>query len=179
MSDAIEMTNISEQEMAAYISRAFSANSVKRMITEEDTLYHSEELFQKFGNILQAYASATGDLSNETIDSLAKDLHEHKDILRQPYDRNTRLEAEQIYFGKYVMPKIIENYAKKMKIEQPLSLSDSCKILAAVETSSKNNRFRTHSFNGALFPEIKKNGLDINKEMFTEEFNILSSAKMM
>ena len=71
MSDAIEMINISEQEMADYISRAFSADSVKRMITEEDTLYQGEELFQKFGNILQAYASATGDLSNETIDSLA------------------------------------------------------------------------------------------------------------
>lgn len=179
MSNAIEITNISEQEMADYISRAFSANSVKRMITEEDTLYHGEELFQKFGNILQAYASATGDLSDETIDSLAKDLHEHKGILRQPYNRNTRLEPEQIYFGKYVMPKIIEHYAKKMKIDQPLSLFASCQLLAAVETNSKNNRFKTHSFNGALLPEIKKNGLDINKEMFIEEFNTLSSAKMM
>lgn len=179
MPNAIEIINISEQEMADYISRAFSANSVKRMLTEADTLHRSETLFQKFGNILQAYACTTGDLSNETIDSLAKDLHEHKDILQQPYDQNTRLEAEQIYFGKYVMPKIIENYAKKMKIDQPLSLSDSCKILAAVETSNKNNRFRTHSFNGALLTEIKKNGLDINKEMFIEEFNVLSSANMM
>lgn len=178
MTDAIELVDISEYEMADYISRAFSAESVKQMLRKEDTIGLSEDLFQKFGNILQAYASATGDLSDKSINSLANDLSKHKDILRQPYDRKTKLDGEKIYFSKYVMPKIIENYAMRMKIEQPLSLSDACKILAAVETNCKNNCFRTHSFNGALLPEIKKNGLDIHKEMFVEEFNILSSADM-
>ncbi|MBP5161349.1 MAG: hypothetical protein ILP11_04845 [Alphaproteobacteria bacterium] len=178
MTGTIELIDISEHEMADYIERAFSAASVKQMIREASNLFQSTELFRKFGNILQAYASATGDLSDQTINSLAKDLRENQAILRQADDKDTKLEGQQIYFGKYVMPRIIDIYVDKMEIKKPISLFDACKILAAVDANSHHNRFRTHSFNGALLPEIQKNGLDITKELFRDELAILASAGM-
>lgn len=179
MDTTFEIVSISADDMADFISRAFSSDSVRKMLKEEDSLYHAEELFQKFGNVLQAYASSTGDLYDDSIKSLAEDMQKHKDILRKPFDNSKKLEAEQIYFGKYVMPKIIDFYCKKNNISQPLTISDTLKVMAAVENNSKNNRFKTHSFNGSLLPEIKKNGLDISNEMFKEEYRVLASANMM
>ena len=179
MDTTFEIVSISADDMADFMSRAFSSDSVRKMLEEEDSLYHAEELFQKFGNVLQAYASATGDLHDDSIKSLAEDMQKHKDILRKPFDNSKKLEAEQIYFGKYVMPKIIDFHCKKNNISQPLTISDTLKVMAAVENNSKNNRFKTHSFNGSLLPEIKKNGLDISKEMFKEEYGVLASANMM
>ncbi|MBO7555772.1 MAG: hypothetical protein J6T72_00005, partial [Alphaproteobacteria bacterium] len=178
MTENTEIINISQKEMADYFSRAFSNSSFKKMIREEESLYRAETLFQKFGNILQAYASATEDLSDKTIDVLANDMMEHKDILFLSYDDRRKISADQNYFGQYVMPKIINLIGDKMGLKEPHSVNDLCNIMAEVATNCKNNKFLTHSFNGALLPSIKQNGLDISKEMFIDEYALLSSAKM-
>lgn len=173
-----EVVDISAEEMADYLTRAFSRRSTEELLTSATSLSDAESKYQNLGNILQAYASATGDLSDKTIDGLVADLAENADVLRQDYDNSRKLSPEQKYFGAFVMPKIAEVHRQRLGLSEPLSFEDSCRVLASVEAQSKNNKFKTHSFNGALLPEIKANGLDISKEKFQEEFAILRQAKM-
>lgn len=173
-----EILDISAEEMADYLTRAFSRPETKDMLTSAQSLSEAERRYKTLGNILQAYASATGDLSDKTIGVFAQEMAENAELLKEPYDNNRKLSAEQKYFGKFVMPKIVKIHAQRLGLSEPLSYADSCKVLASVEAQSKNNTFKTHSFNGALLPEIKQNGLDIGKEKFHDEFAVLRQAGM-
>lgn len=175
----IEIIRLNENDMADYFTRAFSRASTKDMLTSAPSLSSAEEYYQNFANILQAYTCATGDLSNKTIDDLSYDFAQHRDIFKQAYDTEKKITSAQKYFGEFVMPKIIAIHSNKLNLKQPLSWKDSCCLLSSVETQSNNNKFKTHSFNGALLDEIKKNGLDINKELFKDEFSILSISGMI
>lgn len=173
-----EVWDISADEMAGYLTRAFSRGAVKELLTSAESLSAAERRYQTLGSILQAYASATGDLSDKTVDTLAAEMSENSELLNEPYDNKRKLSAEQKYFGQFVMPKITQIHCQRLGLQEPLSFADSCKVLASVEAQSKNNTFKTHSFNGALLPEIKENGLDISKEKFHDEFAVLRQVGM-
>lgn len=99
-----KISKISAGEMANYFERAFSRSSVKEMISNAAFLSAGEGAYKNFGNILQAYTSATGDLSDETIDRLAKDFETNGQKCNAPLNNDLKLEGIQVYFGEHVMP---------------------------------------------------------------------------
>lgn len=171
-----KISKISAGEMADYFERAFSRPSVKEMISNAASLSAGEGAYKNFGNILQAYTSATGDLSDETIDRLAKDFETNGQKCNASLNNDRKLEGIQVYFGEHVMPLIVANHCERLGLKPPVSWQESLKLLQSIEMQCKNNRFQTHSFNGALLPEIKEHGFDINKELFREEYAQMARA---
>ncbi len=169
------ISKLSKEDIASYFEKAYRHPAVKNMLNTSLTLEKTQSNFKYFGNILQAYVTATGDLSDDMIEKLADDFKNHSDKISQSVDEN-KLDGEQKYFAEYVMPYVVSHHAQRYKMKEPLSLADIALILQSIRINCKNNRFRTHSFNGALYEEIKNNGFDITKELFVEEYKILKEA---
>ena len=169
---------ISNTEMADYFERAFNSQSVEDIICNAESIETGNSYYQTFGNILQAYATATGDLSDASIEQLAKDFDKNKEKCYIPHDSINEIDGIQRYFADHIMPIIIEKHCAQMDLQQPLSLKDNIKIQESIYMQCKNNMFLTHSFNGALIDKVAQNGLDISKEKFQEEFKSLEKTGM-
>ena len=175
--ESYEIKKLSSQDMADYFEKAFANPKVQHMIKSSKNLSAAESNFQHFGNMLQAYVSATGDTSEKMIETLAADFEKHSDKLSQPVNRD-KIDGTQTYFADHVLPHIIKYHRPDYDGQTPLTLEETSDILKRIKLNCQNNRFKTHSFNGALLEEIKTNGLDINKEMFLEEYTKLREEGM-
>ncbi len=167
-----DIEKLSKEDLSSYFEKAFNNPIVIQMINNSSSLSQVSTRFNNFGNILQAYLSATGDLSEAMIEKLATDFEQNSDKISQPINQN-KIEGIQKYFADYVMPHIITHHANKLKLKEPLSFSETANVLDSIYCTCRNNQFLTHSFNGALLKNIKDEGLNINKELFKEEYAIL------
>lgn len=169
------INKLSERDMADYFERAFNNNHVQDMIRTSSSLSSVKSNFQNFGNILQAYVSSTGDISDEMIEKLVSDFEKHSDKISSRVNSD-KLDGAQLYFAEYVMPHIIKHHRPDYDNQQKLSLEETSDILRKIRLNCRNNRFKTHSFNGALLDNVKKNGLNIHREMFKNEYATLENA---
>lgn len=174
--ESYKIKKLSSQDMAQYFEKAFANPKVQHMIKSSKKLSAAESNFQHFGNMLQAYVSATGDTSDQMIETLAADFEQHADKLTQSVNSD-KIDGVQTFFADHVLPHIIKYYRPDYD-GNPLTLEETSDILKRIKLNCQNNRFKTHSFNGALLEEIKTNGLDIHKEKFLQEYATLREAEM-
>ena len=175
--DKYEIEKLSKEDISSYFEMAYNNPVVKNMLNDSPTLSRATSNFQNFGNVLQAYVTATGDMSEEMVEKLAKDFAEYSDKIYQS-SNNSKIDGMQVFFADHVLPAIMQHHMQKQAMKEPLTLEQTAVILNSIELNCANNRFHTHSFNGALLNEIQTNGFDINKELFQEEYKILRSVGM-
>ncbi len=169
--DGIVVDLISSAEMAGYMERALNDSDVISACADE---YE----FQYMGHLLQAYAVATGNLSDESIKHIADNFAKNKDKIQLPFDRNTHFEGIQRYFADHMTDDVIAYHAQKLKIPTGEIDKNKKKILSSIYMQCHNNRFMTHSFSGKLADTIKVEGLNIESELFQNEFKALELAGM-
>lgn len=157
---------ISQEEMSKFLERIYENEDVKTAIFQSKNLPKAKLLTDYIGEFLVHYAVSTGDFSDEKISYLATHI-------AKEYESASYIKKDEL-FDKTVAPVMIWQVAKDIGAKQPLSLQDMALVLYNIELQNKNNQFYTHSFNGALFDEVNQNGLDISKELFTDEFKLLS-----
>ena len=158
--------NLSSADMATYFERSFQNPDVRQYLNTADRVSEMDNRFVSVGRYISVYATATGDTSQEAVSRITSDLKNHADLTRD----------KQVYLKEVFGPMIIRHHCQKMGIGYPLSIEDTPKVLETIRLQSKNNRFETHSFNGALVDEVRTNGLDISKEKFQSEFRNLERA---
>ena len=129
-------------KMARYLERAFSPPKFNAMFGSN--YKKNEEAYRDIGEAIAQYAIATGDLSDEGLETL--------------------LEIKEL------MPSILHYY--KTKAHQNNNMEDVVEYLEkSLETMRRNceNGFYAHVFNGAFIDSIEKHGLDIEKEYFQKQ----------
>ena len=176
--DKYEIEKLSKEDISSYFEMAYNNPIVKNMLNSSSSLSRATSNFQNFGNVLQAYVTATGDMSEEMVEKLATDFIKYSDKIYQAPNHNKKMEGIQVFFADHVLPSIMQHHMQKQGMKEPLTLEQTAVILKSIELNCANNRFHTHSFNGALLNEIQTNGFDINKELFQEEYKILRSVGM-
>ncbi len=172
-----EIEKLSKEDIAGYFERAFNNPVVKKMLNGSSSLSQASSNFEHFGNILQAYITSTGDLSDVMIETLANDFEKYSHKISQPVNTN-KIDGKQIYFAEHIMPYVMSHHMNKQGLKEPLNFEQTAKILKSIQLNCTNNRFLTHSFNAALLEDIKKEGLDISKEKFKEEYAILRNVDL-
>ncbi len=168
-----EIEKLSKEDIALYFEKAFNNPTVINMLNSSQSLMDADSNFVRFGNILQAYVTSTGDLSEETVSKLTTDFERNSYKIAHGDDKN-KLEGMQLYFAEHVMPLVMSHHMNKLGLQGPLNFEQTAQILTSIKLNCRNNQFLTHSFNGALLDDIRNNGLDISKEKFKQEYDILS-----
>ena len=174
-----KIIKIGAKELSNYIEKIYYSEIVKRIIVNAPSISSGNGHYIKLGHILTSYAIATGDLSDESIEIIAKSYEEHLEYFRYRTDNNDfnkpiKLTPLQRFFNDFVMPKMILIWMKRLSISSPLKISDVIKINDNIYKQCKNNFFYTHSFSGALYDQINCEGLDISHEKFQKEYDVLS-----
>lgn len=145
---------LTNEEMAIYMSKIFNSEIFKNA-------YASISRYEDLANILAKFYISTGDSTLESAEAIIKEYVENSS------DKET-------FFKNHLMPKIYKTVASTLNMNSTLTLADKIKILEYVDKRNNNNQFYTHCFPGALYDEVSTNGLNISRELFREEFNILS-----
>jgi len=125
--------------------------------------------YRNIGKIITAYVTSTGDIS---LMSASRIINDYNNVSRKE-GKNFNISN---FYIQYVLPVSIYKLGYPVKPISEMSVNEIINIEQHIKTISNNNKFYTHSFNGALENEISSNGLDISKEMFSKE--IASLAKL-
>ena len=168
--DNISVNILSSKDMADYIEQALNN---ERVI---DVCFDKSD-FNILGHLLQAYAVATGDLSNGSVEKIIDNFSKNKDQLSIDDERN-KLTGRQIYFQNNMLDDIMQYHARKLGINKEDIAKNRDKILSSIYLQCKNNIFMTHSFSGKLADKVEKEGLNADNELFTIEFQALEKAGM-
>ena len=165
--------DISAEEMAAYFQSALNGDTMKKIINGAPTIFKAEALYQKTAKMLLGYVSATGDLSAQKQKVLLQTFAEHGSEALKPYDERLKSDGAGIYFSKYIVPEIIAYHAKNRPAGEKDGAEALTGLLEAAYAQGHCGSFYTHAFNGALYDEVSRNGLDISKEKFLDEYAVL------
>ncbi len=157
----------SKEQIADFLQRIYTNDKVKEIVSKATNVDKAEDLNDKIGEFLIHFAISTGDMSDESISSIAEKVG-------NTYLNSTTYLSRKDLFRKTVAPVIIDKVAKDLDLKSPYSLQDLILISFNIKLQNSNNHFSTHSFNGALFGEVNSNGFDISKEPFVNEFNLLA-----
>ena len=65
--DKYEIEKLSKEDISSYFEMAYNNPIVKNMLNSSSSLSRATSNFQNFGNVLQAYVTATGDMSEEMV----------------------------------------------------------------------------------------------------------------
>ena len=147
------MQNVKVQELSNYMNNLFNSPYFQQVVN------YQQSLFTVLGNLLTKYYISTHDDSEESIKYLCMAY-----ITCLKEKRNF---TEEIY-----IPYIFKKIREELQLEEPLSLLERVKI-AYLLKERNINKFYIHSFPGALYEEVKTNGLDISKELFQQELSLL------
>ncbi len=147
------METINLQQLTTYMNELFNSTFYKQAISSKT------HPFNELSNIIIKYYITTLDNSEESIKYLSLAYitcqKEKRDFLNEVY-----------------IPFIYEKIKKELNLEGELSTLDKIRIALLIKERN-DNKFYTHCFPGALYEEVKTNGLDIKKELFTKELSIL------
>ena len=173
---------ISKEELASYIELFSKNNSFKEAVIEE-TYSATKTNCDMLSDFLVRYAISTGDLSLQSIENISKDFAEKNREMNKERENISLLEIQKQdekrtrknrLFDSVVSERIIESYATQFGIKTPISSHNIAKIINAIAIQNGLCKFHTHSFAGALYDDVSKNGLDISREYFNEEFKSLN-----
>ena len=165
-----QYNDISNEEMAAYFERAFNCEKFKQIIASAPNLVKAAQYYERASKMVMVYAVATGDLSATAQDKILDDFALYKNECDVPFDNKTKLGGDEQYFANHILPEVIMYHQNKLNCAATAE-----DIISSIYIQSENTNFETHSFNGALVGAIKKEGFDISKEKFHDEFNVLRS----
>lgn len=175
----INSTNITifnEADVADLIESIFSSNKINELMDACDKHnINRTSVVNDVAEIVVHYSSATGVINETKIDSLIQVCIDNIALLsnRTYMGASQPVNKKQKLFEATAYPLIINYWKNKLNISGN-DLSDIEKIITAVKTQCFNNKFLTHSFNGALGDMVENGGLDISREMFVDEYKTLS-----
>lgn len=164
--DNYVINKISKEEVAEYIEQVLSSNFYEDIISKMKNRNSAISFYRDIGKILPSYISATGDLNIATAQDILQELASIKDIEDKDFNLND-------FYSKYIIPKITRFLGYSDKPFSEMSINEMIRIENHINITSKNNRFYTHSFSGALYEKINEDGLNINNEMFIQEYDSL------
>ncbi len=153
---------ISNEEMAQYMTNALGLKLLHDGYCQSGGSDYAHAIFREVGNLLAKYYISTGDNSMEGAEKIIQMYLDHEGT------------DEKTFLRDYYMPLVEEKVANELGLDDKDSLQARVQIHAFVAEKNANNRFYTHCFPGALYDEVSENGLDISKEMFKDEYAILS-----
>lgn len=162
--------DLTTADVADYFGAAFNSDKMQKIITEASSLSKAGSYYKEAARMLLGYLEATGDTSSQGWGKILDDFALYKDEAGKGYDNKTGTEAWEKCFGTYVMPEILRFQLKKQNLD---GLDEEQKLTKALEATflqGMATKFYTHAFNGALGDDIKRDGLDISKEKFVEEY---------
>ena len=165
-----------EADMVDVIESIFNSSKINELVDSSENYNISQDnAINIVAELIVHYACATGDIGQTKINQLIQDCIDNIDTLsnRKYIGTNQPVNKKQKMFEKTVYQYIEKYWRKKLNISGN-SLEDIEKIATAVQTQCFNNKFQTHSFNGALADMVEKDGLDISREVFAEEYRMLS-----
>lgn len=151
------MIRISNEEMANYMNTIFNNEYFKRIISNLKNESKVDSFFTEIGNYTCKYYISTGDNSTEPAIEIIN--------LYLNYIQN-KINEEQ--FLNIYLNLIIK------KIKENNNTNNILEVINEVCNNNSLNKFYTHCFPGSILEGVKESGLDINKEKFKQEFNILS-----
>lgn len=162
--------DLTTDDVADYFGAAFNSDKMQKIIAEASSLSKAGGYYKEAARMLLGYLEATGDTSSQGWGKILDDFALYKDEALKGYDNKTGTEAWAKCFGAYVMPEILRFQLKKQNLD---GLDEEQKLTKALEATflqGMTTKFYTHAFNGALGDDIKRDGLDISKEKFVEEY---------
>jgi hypothetical protein len=167
----VEFKVIEPVDLAEYIEKVYNNATFREFLLSCRNKGLCEQTTNRLSDILVKYYIATGDDSDKSIETIVSSYRDN------PVDMRNISGANDIKFHQFrhaAYPFIIDYWKKELGKEE-LSFSDIQEIMIIVSTQSYINRFDTHSFNGALKDKVESEGLNINNEMFRENYEYLSS----
>lgn len=138
---------ISNVEIAKQIENIFNNNNFIELFNKSNTIDEKLHTYSTLPTILIYYYIITNDTN---YDELIK---------------------------KYNNDSIFSFYKKEIKNKIDFLNIDLNKVISKIEDVYKlcsSNRFYTHSFSGALYNSINEKGININDELFKNEYSILN-----
>ena len=167
---------LNESDIADVIESIFnSAKMSDLVVAAEENNISEDTAVNIVAELLVHYVCATGDTNVHKFDQIIDECIDNIKLLsnRSYVVPTPNVNKKQNLFEKTVYPHIENYWRRKLNIHDNELVSVE-KISTAIGIQCRNNRFRTHSFNGALTEIVERDGLDISKEMFEEEYRILS-----
>lgn len=166
----VEYKVIDPQDLADYIETVYNNESFRTFLLSKKTKDICEQTTNRLSDILVKYYLATGDNRESSIESIIESFASHPVDYRNISGIND-VKFHQFRYGAY--PFIVDYWKKELGMEEA-SFVDMQEILTVAATHSSLNAFETHSFNGALKKSVERNGLNINNELFKNNFEYLS-----
>lgn len=167
---------LNQADIVDAIESIFNSSKINELVEVAQGNNVSQDVaINNVAELLMHYVCSTGDKSESKLNNIMQDCIDNIELLnnRTYIGITYPVNKKQKLFEKTVYQHIEKYWRKKLNISGN-SLEDIEKITTAVTTQCFNNKFRTHSFNGALVDIVEKEGLDISREMFAEEYRILS-----
>ncbi len=169
---------ISEALMANYIQDIFKEQALNEIMLKCDELnIDRARVFDTFGELLVHYAISTGDLNRSSVHNFAIKFQENLSCFepKNCWVNGAFIDPKRKLSETLLFPQIYKHWCEELKIRPPISFKDIDRITSAIKLQCSKNKFRTHSFNGALEEDVRSKGLDISEEKFAEEFKTLAS----
>ena len=161
---------ISPDDLARYIELVYSNDSFRTFLLGCRSKGTCEQTTDRLSDLLVKYYLATGDGREESIEKIVSSFASN------PVNYQNVSGPNDVKFHNFrhaVYPFVID-YWKEYLGKDELSFKDLEEILIIAGTHSSINRFDTHSFNGALRERVEREGLNINNEMFRDNYEYLS-----
>lgn len=167
----VDFKVIEPEDLAKYIERVYDNETFRSFLLGSRSKGFCEQTTNRLSDILVKYYIATGDDSEKSIETIVSSFRDNPVDMRNVSGPND-IKFHQFRYAAY--PFIIDYWKNELGKDE-LSFADIQEIMIVAATQSYINRFDTHSFNGALKDRVEREGLNINNEMFKENFDYLSS----
>lgn len=168
--NGIEYKIISPDDLAVYIEKVYNHPTFRTFLLGQKTKGRCEQNTDRLSDILVKYYVATGDDRDSSIERIVEAYANNPVDYRNVAGRN---DIKFHQFRHTVFPFAVE-YWKEQLGKEELTFEELKDLLIVISTQSSINRFETHSFNGALKDKVNREGLNINSEMFRDNFDLLS-----
>lgn len=164
--DNLRIPILTKDGVAKYIEMVFNSDTYINKVKECEDRNLALLFYRNIGKILMAYITSTGDLSLESATKIIESYYNY-------ISKNKNEFRVSEFYMQNVVPLTLEKLGYDEKQLLYLPISKVLEIEKHISLVYKNNRFYTHSFNGALYKDVNNYGLDINRELFREEFSSL------
>ena len=158
--DNLRIPILTKEDITKYIESTFSSNTYINIIKKCNDRNLALLFYRNIGKILMSYITSSGDLSKESAIKIMESYYEYISANRKEFRVSE-------YYVQNVIPLTLEKLGYDNK---KLTTNKILEIEKHIALIYNNNRFYTHSFNGALYNNVNNYGLDINHELFNEEF---------
>lgn len=156
------MHEITPTEMANYIEKVFNNRVVLNNLSNTQTIGAASGIYLQLAQVLNFYYRLTCDDSTKVIENVSELISANC------------FQGYREFFDEYIYDLVVTKYQKVLGKPELKTLRDKILMLSLMSANMKKNDFCAHAFNGALYDEINRDGLDIKKEKFQKELESLS-----